>query len=525
MRIRHFLLCLLPLRGVVHADYFDDTGYLILAAALGNVLPNGAGLRITQVEFGDPQYLPEMGTATFAGVAALMSGKSFTAKSGASAGSAHAFMVGEHFYGLNSNPGLGRAGFTPGISMIDLYRVDPEESVTSWTAEAGLTPNDTTAPLTELAVVQNHSWISTGSSLSAFGDNDILRRFDFAIVRDGYLAVTGVNNGASAVPALMASAYNNLAVGSSDGNHSIGGVPSWVNGPGRQKPEITAPLDYTSFSTALVSSAGALLRQGANAQGGAAIRPQTLKAILLAGATKEEFPGWTHTPTTPLDAVFGAGELNIANSWYILSGLEQAANLATARPDFAWAAATLTTTTTADYRLSIPPGFTGEALSAVVCWNRIVRDANPGPAFVMAVDTLADYNLTLARLPMTGSPVVLEESLSTDHNLEHVYRRALPSGTYRLRLSLGAGSNVPASLAWRLTPVAHRPGITLTQIGGQDHLNFTGLITAQSYLVQSSPDLSSWSPQLAFTAMGPAFTWNTTSLAGRRFYRLAATDG
>ena len=167
----------------------------------------------------------------------------------------------------------------------------------------------------------------------------------------------------------------------------------------------------------------------------------------------------------------------------------------------------------------------GEALSAVVCWNRIVRDANPGANFVLAVDPLADYNLLLARLPVSGSPVVLEESLGTTHNVEHVYRRNLPSGTYRLRLSLAVGSDVPASLAWRLTLVPHRPGITLTQSGGQDQLSFTGLLPDQSYLIQSSTDLASWAPEQAFTATGPVFTWTTTSLPGRRFYRLAATNG
>ena len=105
---------------------------------------------------------------------------------------------------------------------------------------------------------------------------------------------------------------------------------------------------WTSFSTAMVSSAVVLLRQAANLQGGAAVRPETLKAVLLAGATKEEFPGWSHTVTTPLDPVFGAGELEISNSWFILAGQGQAANLTTPRPDFAWSSTTLTTTTTAD---------------------------------------------------------------------------------------------------------------------------------------------------------------------------------
>lgn len=516
-------LCLvLPILvlGVARADYFDDTGYRSLAAALGKNLPDGTGQSVTQVEFGDLDYLPQAGSGNFAGTGNVMAGKIFSSKSGASSASTHAFAVGEHFYGLNTNPMLGRAGFTPGIGGVDVYRVDSTDSNSAWTEDAWLTPGSFNAPLLEPNVVQNHSWISVGGSGSASRDNNLLRRFDFAIVRDGFLAATGVNNASSAVPALMASAYNNLAVGLSSGNHSTGGVASWIDGPGRQKPEIVAPLDFTSFSTALVSSAAVLLRQEANRHGAAAARPETLKAILLAGATKEEFSGWTHTVTAPLDPIFGAGELHVGNSWYILAGQEQSANLSPPRPDFAWTRVMPPPDGTADYLLSLPPGFTGESLSAVACWNRIVRDTNDGARFVMTVDPVVDYNLSLSRVPVTGSPVVLEESLSSIENVEHVYRRNLPSGTYRLRLSLEGGRDVPAALAWRLTPVAHRPAITLTG----DQLGFTGLIPDQSYLIQSSTDLRSWNPEQAFTATGTFFTWSIPVNLTRLFYRLAATD-
>ena len=518
-------LLLVPfLPGTARADYFDGTGYRTLAAAPGTSLPDGGGVSVTQVEFGSPAYLPQAGSGTFAGAGGYFAGKIFTAKSGASADSGHALDVAAHFYGLNTNPNAGRASFTPGVTQVDVYLVDSAGSANSWVEESWLTPASTLEPLTEPNAVQNHSWISPGSSVSAVGDNDVLRRFDYAIVRDGFLAVTGVNNGTSTVPALMASAYNNLAVGLSSGNHSTGGVPSWLDGAGRQKPEITAPLDFTSFSTAMVSSAAVLLREAANLQGGAAVLPETLKAILLAGATKEEFPGWSHTVTAPLDPVFGAGELEISNSWFILAGQGQAANLTTPLPDLAWSSTTLTTTATADYLLTLPPGFSGAALSAVAVWNRIISDSNPGPAFIMNVAPLANYDLSLARVPATGSPVLLEESLSTLENVEHVYRRNLPSGTYRLRLALASGSNVPASLAWRLTKTAHRPGIVLTRSAGQDQLTFTGLISGQAYLIQSSPDLATWDLEQSFTATSSVFTWTTAGTLTKRFYRLAAVD-
>ena len=172
------------------ADYFDDTGYRRLAVMLGAAIPNGNGVAVSQIEFGNPAYLPEGGSGTFLGSGPNFLGKTFTVKGGSSGASGHAAAVASHFYGLNSDPALGRASFTPGITQVDLYLVDAAETVNAWTAEAWLTPSSTAAPLPELNAVQNHSWVDPSTFLRAFGDNDILRRFDFAIVRDGFLAVT-----------------------------------------------------------------------------------------------------------------------------------------------------------------------------------------------------------------------------------------------------------------------------------------------------------------------------------------------
>ena len=122
-----------------------------------------------------------------------------------------------------------------------------------------LKTSTTIAPVVENRKIQNHSWIGTVDN-GGTTDTDALRRFDFAIQRDDFLAVAGVNNGSSsAVPALLANAYNAISVGLTDGNHSTGATTA--DGAGRGKPEIVAPSFATSFSTPLVSSAGAMLRQ------------------------------------------------------------------------------------------------------------------------------------------------------------------------------------------------------------------------------------------------------------------------
>ena len=44
-----------------------------------------------------------------------------------------------------------------------------------------------------------------------------------------------------------------------------------------------------------------------------------MKAIVMAGTTKEEFPGWSRAEIFPLDTTFGAGEVNVKESYGILT--------------------------------------------------------------------------------------------------------------------------------------------------------------------------------------------------------------
>ncbi len=194
-------------------------------------------------------------------------------------------------------------------------------------------------------------------------------------------------------------------------------------------------------------------------------------------------------------------------------------------PDKAWSLATLTTGTTADYLLTVPPGETGEVLSAMAVWPRIITDSHSGSGFTASVAKLADYNLLLQRVPASGSVVTVDQSVSTIENLEHIYQRNLPSGTWRLRLNLaGGGGNVPAAVAWRLHRVPHRPGISLQRAGGQDTLTFTGLVTGQRYLIQNSGTPDNWATVNDFTADSDRFTCSVPQSASRWFYRLAAAD-
>src|SRR5262249_1545219 len=144
--------------------------------------------------------------------------------------------------------------------------------------------------------------------------------------RYGTLFITGAGNSGSV--SSPATCYNGMGVAAYGGNSSIGPTSD-----GRSKPDITAPASLTSFSTPQVSGAAAVLLQAANrndAGAGTAADAgdaRTLKALLMNGAEKPS--DWAHTATAPLDARYGAGVLNLWNSYRQLRGGKQAFAIST----------------------------------------------------------------------------------------------------------------------------------------------------------------------------------------------------
>lgn len=121
------------------------------------------------------------------------------------------------------------------------------------------------------------------------------------------------------MPHIYGQSYNSLVVGLSNGNHSRGQTTNGV--AGRTKPDIVAPrsLGATSFATPVVSSTAALLHSAANSFGyNDARSPEAMKAIIMAGADKTAVPTWSNTRTRPLDSVYGAGQVDVYNSYRIL---------------------------------------------------------------------------------------------------------------------------------------------------------------------------------------------------------------
>lgn len=420
------------------AGYQDEIGFTALQAELGATLATGTNVRVSQVEAYPSMgsvYLPDPANPEF-------SGKSFMMKSGTSAPSGHATTVGTYFYGITSSQ-------TPGVPTIDCYEAN------DFLSSLMLRWGTVHVPWTEIRDVENHSWI--GSFGNTTDDMDVLRRMDYLIQRDDFVAAVGVNNGsANPVPVFLSQAYNVISVGLTNGNHSTG--QTTIEVAGRVKPEIVVPLTLTSYATPVVGSSAALLISKARVSYPLAANSMVVKALLMAGATKSEIPGWNRTTTRPLDAHYGAGELNILNSYHILTAGQQQASASVERASRGWDA-----TTTASggrlYFFEIPTGKKASTFSALLTWNRSIITS---PTVWSPVPSVADLRLRLYQASGFTLGALVDSSDSAVDNVEHVFQTNLPAGHYALEVA-ETGSGTSYGIAWD-AQVVTSPTVNVTAV-------------------------------------------------------------
>ena len=260
------------------------------------------------------------------------------------------------FYGNSTS-------IAPGIDTIDNYFAD------SWLGN-GFLRSPPSAPRIESRRVQNHSWIGTSTGPTTV---DKLQRLDFAIDRDGFTSVVGLDNGAAtSIPPLLGHAYHAISVGRSDGNHSTGGTS--LDGSGRTKPDLVAPISATSYSSPVVAGAAALLLELADGLGfSEAAAPHAVKALLMAGATKEEFAGWDRTPARPIDNRFGAGELNIWRSCRILTAGSFLPDVLQYAGPAGWSPLDFTGPgQTRRFHFQVPAGYFLHRFGALLTWHQVM---------------------------------------------------------------------------------------------------------------------------------------------------------
>lgn len=422
------------------ATYKDDVNYTQLANELslrGISLPTGTGVGVTQVEaredtngngiFGSNEgYRPNPSIPEF-------SGKTITDVSNLGQDpSNHGTWVGRNLYGNTSS-------ISPGITAISVYEVNHFIN-RGWYSG---TPSIESNPL------QNHSWVSW------LQNSNSPRRMDYAVIRDGFLPLAGINNSGSQstpsdIPDTYGSIYNGITVGVSDGTHRYG--TTTYDGAGRTKPEIVAPggipgnnpaNQYTSFATPIVTAAAAFLIDAAGSN--VLAKDQlSLKAILLAGADKSISANWDQTPTRPIDDVYGAGELDIYQSYFIQQGGQQIAGSTIGT--HGWNLSNLGNYSSENYTINISSGFRLQKFSVLVTWNRKVT--KQATFFNTSFNpSLADMSLELSD---DSNNSIVQSSDSAVDNIEHIWRdtnNELDAGSYTLTVS--TDDSVQYAIAWR----------------------------------------------------------------------------
>ena len=425
------------------SDYRSQVGYGELFDATGTSLPDGSGVDVALIEprFGD-RYRPNLNSSEF-------TGKNLVDRSNLSTGTSnHATGSAVRLFGNATS-------MTPGVTAVDLWDAGDWLGASLNSGSYLVGGGNGSAPDVQTVDVASHSYIFSANE-PPFAP-EINRRLDLTASRDNVTHVVGTNNGAAnPLPQGFAHSYNSITVGRTDGSHAAG--PTTINGAGRVKPDIVAPQSTTSTATPVVGSAAVLMRATAAAIGDPdAARHEVTKAVLMAGATKDEFASWDQTATRPLDERYGAGELNVANSYRILTaGQFDAGQTADAPntpdgPDVGWdLGEPLTAGSVARYDF----GFDTDIIDAsfLLTWDAIVGDAGG----VLDYDLLEvpDLSLTLAASDGAGGFATVALSDSPVDNVEHLYFADLAAGDYRLTVASNAGSTpTDYALAWRVTAV------------------------------------------------------------------------
>jgi autotransporter-associated beta strand protein len=346
--------------------------------------------------------------------------------------------------------------------------------------------------VTDTTIPHNPQVINQSFTISPQGPftADVLTQcWDTFVAAQGVIIVSGVGNGGDVQ--LPATAYNVIAVG------AYGGASS-VSQPGQlAKPDITAPAGVTSFSTPLVTGAAALLVQAATNLGDSnGVDPRVVKALLLNGAVK---PGdWTHDSAVPLDRRYGAGVLNVFNSYntlvageYIRTSSSTTGSVGGSHPPVnattglvgavGWNLATRGSTGSGDgvdhyvIDLSQNPAGVPLILTATLTWQRdldsaltteIINTGGTVSAFTTAINTINNLDLYLYD---ANTQALVDQSVSSIDNVEHLYTLNLAPHKYDLQVLKNGGSvgspNVYSSmetygLAWNAASITTVKSVT-----------------------------------------------------------------
>jgi len=476
-----FILLTFGLGGTVEtarADYADDVGYAALQAELGTTPPDGTGLTVMLVEtFNNedpPAWAPNPGSRS------ITHGDGGPPVSPPYSG--HATGSGNKFFGNSST--------TPGIG------VPPSPSISAYEAGDWMlsgflkTGQINGLPRISASRVANHSFIA---SLGVDeGNLAVLRRVDWLVDTDNFVQVVGFTGNNNSP--LLGSAFNVIAVNKTGAPTNDGSAPV----PGdvaynlvRTRPDLVAPEKSPSGAAPRVASAAALLMHTArldptlsngsttNRNGDTILNaelPEVIKAALMAGADRAT--NNTHPAEDPIDIVgyrvdpvdrtdngldrrYGAGQLNIYNSYHMIVGGEQDSDeddggrISSSDgfdydPSFGGASSSNTTGT---YFFSTNERIVEFAASLV--WN-IEIDSAGYPRFARSA-ILRNLDLFLYDVSDSASWVLVQESTSAIDNTENIRELLAANTDYALQVRAATGQGQfewDYAVAWR----DHVPG-------------------------------------------------------------------
>ena len=487
------------------AQNLDQIGVTLLRAVTTNV--NGSGIRVAQ-----PEAMEAAGTTNFevnpSAVGQSAGLFTYTSSNGSTnnfpnalgAESGHADGVAGNFYGLGG-------GVATNVAHIDNYDADYfYNSIIAVTF-----PPNVNDP------VVNQSFIFCQPDFSHFPvstEQDIDSQYDDYAAQYKTLFVSGAGNGGPTNQARIypsATCYNGIGVAAYGGSSCIG--PTLDNG--RAKPDITAPAGVTSFSTPLVSGAAAVLMQAAlRGDGGSdtnsAFDIRTIKALLLNGAVKPA--DWTNVVPSPLDTRYGAGVLNVFNSYEQLAGGKHGFIVSTSvtsgsthPPTGAtgtesmlsgWDFNAITSTSGGifssatdgvnHYYFNATNGANNAAFTATITlvWNRPQSQTTQIQSGINNLDLFL-YNAANGNLVACSTSLV--------DNVEHIFVPRLPPGRYDLQVLKNSGGAVADSETYALVWGFYSPSLTVSKSGAD--LILTWPVYPAGFRVEATTNLLSsvWS--------------------------------
>jgi len=509
------LIALMDCTPAAASVFSDESRYDDLQLLLGAGTPTGAGVRVMHVEANnDPNldmdgqpldggfdFVPDPANADF-----LNPDKTFNVLIPPGTTSAD---ISAHATGTTGQPMYGNlTSIAPGVLEIDVLLSG------HWLQSGLLNAITASEPLVvppggggnTIARVANHSWIGSGTSDESL---DILQRLDWLIHTDNIIQIAGVNNSPSrdaTNPCLLSGAFNAITAGRTEGNHAtstfttLGSLyVAW-----RTKPDLVVPgTSSTSNSAARMTSAAAVLIQvghdgalqlshgsqqtrNAGSPGPPnratifhAENSEVIRAAFMAGASRADVTAsdnagfndiYTVSTSNGLDARYGAGELDMVNSYEIITAGEQDSREEGNLTDISASgfdydpSFTDADGATYDFTISVP-----SLLAATLVWNvdididdvvEVNNEVNPN---LTNAATLYDLDLLLID---RSSGTQVAGSQSTIENTENIYLPTLGAGDYSLSVVPKSGQSFTwdYGLAWRFEAIPG-PGSMMVWLG------------------------------------------------------------